>query len=188
MMVSPEESVSLNQNRLADVDDFEQLYDALAQAVLRYFYRRTGSADLAADLTAETFASALSSLETYRSAKGTPEQWLFGIAGNQMARFLRRRRVDSEARHRLGMRRDIDLDSESRQRIEDLVDLRAEIGQLQKALEALSPKVAEAVRLRVGHELSYAEVADELGISEMAARARVSRGLTQLAEKLEEES
>lgn len=188
MARSPEDSTDLNESRLADLDDFERLYDATADSVLRFFFIRTGSADVAADLTAETFASALGSLGSYDPARGSPEQWLFGIAGNQLARFLRRRRVDSTARKRLGMRPQVDLDSESRERIEDLVDLRKVVGQLEAALDALSPKVARAVKLRVGLDLSYEEVAAELGISETAARARVSRGLSQLAERFEEES
>lgn len=183
-----EDSTALNESRLEDLDDFERLYDATAHSVLRYFFRRTGSAEVAADLTAETFASALGSLGSYDPAKGSPEQWLFGIAGNQLSRFLRRRHVDSSTRKRLGMRVNVDLDSESRDRIEDLVDLQESVGRLDAALERLSPKVAHAVKLRVGLELSYAEVAAELGITEMAARARVSRGLSQLANEFEEES
>lgn len=188
MARASEDSTGLNEPRLADLSDFERLYDATAHSVLRYFFRRTGSADVAADLTAETFASALGSLGSYDSAKGSPEQWLFGIASNQLARYLRRRRVDSSARKRLGMSPGVDLDSVSRERIEDLVDLQEAVGKLEAALEGLSPKVAQAVKLRVGLELSYAEVAAELEISETAARARVSRGLSQLAEEFEEES
>jgi len=86
------------------------------------------------------------------------------------------------------MRPTVDLDSVSRDRIEELVDLRAAVRQLGEALETLSPKVAQAVKLRVGLDMSYPDVAAELGISETAARARVSRGLSQLAERFEEES
>jgi len=187
MACSSEDSTKLNESRLSDIDDFERLYDATAESVVRYFFLRTGSADMAADLTAETFASALGSLGSYDPSKGSPQQWLFGIAGNQLARFLRRRRVDSTARKRLGMRLHVDLGSQSRERIEELVDLRESVGRLDAALESLSPKLARAVNLRVGLDMSYSEVAAELEISETAARARVSRGLSQLAERLEEE-
>lgn len=188
MAPSSENSIELNEGRLSSVDDFGQLYDSTAESVVRYFFLRTGSADTAADLTAETFASALGSLSSYDPSKGSPEQWLFGIAGNQLGRYLRRRRVDSKARRRLGMQPTVDLDSVSRDRIEELVDLRSAVRQLGEALEALSPKVAEAVKLRVGLDMSYSDVAAELGISETAARTRVSRGLSQLAERFEEES
>lgn len=173
---------------LVDFDDFERLYDTTAEVILRYFFRRTGSADTAADLTAETFAAALGSLDSYVPSRGSPRQWVFGIARHQLSRFLRWRRVDSKARRRLGMRPSVDLDAESRERIEDLAELRETLGRLDEALEMLTPKVAQAVELRVGHEFSYTQVADRLGISETAARARVSRGLSQLAETLGVES
>lgn len=180
--------VTDRDDRLVDLDDFARLYERTAEVILRYFFRRTGSADTAADLTAETFAAALESLDSYQPSRGSPRQWLFGIARHQLFRFLRWRRVDSKARRRLGMRLSVDLDAESRERIEDLADLRETLGRLDEALEMLTPKVAQAVELRVGHEFSYPQVADRLGISETSARARVSRGLTQLAETLEVES
>jgi RNA polymerase sigma factor (sigma-70 family) len=177
----------VNDERLTDIADFERLYDAASEPLLRFFFRRTGSADTAADLTAETFATALGSLERYEPSKGSPRQWLFGIAHNQLSRYLRWRRIDSRARERLGMRPSVDLDRESRERIENLVDLRQMIGRLDAALDSLSPKLATAVDLRVRREFDYSDVANELGISQAAARARVSRGLSKLAEALEEE-
>lgn len=173
---------------LTDVSGFERLYDAEAESILRFFMGRTGSAETAADLTAETFAAALGSLESYEPSKGSARQWLFGIARNQLSRYLRWRRIDSRARKRLGMQSRVDLDEESRQRIEDLVDLKERLSSLDKALGSLSPKLAAAVKLRVARELEYPEVAEQLGISQAAARARVSRGLNQLAEALEEEA
>jgi RNA polymerase sigma factor (sigma-70 family) len=181
------DSVREAHDKLIDIGDFERLYDRTAETIVRYFFRRTGCPDTAADLTAETFATALGSLDSYRSSKGSPRQWLFGIARHQLSRYLRWRRVDSRARKRLGMRRSVDLDAESRERIEDLVDLRETVGHLDEALGALTPRLAEAVTLRVGEEYSYPRVASELGISEAAARARVSRGLSRLAESIEGE-
>jgi RNA polymerase sigma-70 factor, ECF subfamily len=43
----------------------------------------------------------------------------------------------------------------------------------------------DALRLRVIDERSYPEIAETLGVSEQAARARVSRGLRRLADALE---
>jgi len=53
--------------------------------------------------------------------------------------------------------------------------------ELAAALAQLSPAVRSAVQLRVVDELPYPDVAQRLGISEQAARARVSRGLAALA-------
>lgn len=53
------------------------------------------------------------------------------------------------------------------------------------ALAQLSPAVRSAVQLRVVDELDYPIVAQRLGISEQAARARVSRGPAALAALLD---
>jgi RNA polymerase sigma factor (sigma-70 family) len=53
------------------------------------------------------------------------------------------------------------------------------------ALAELGPEQREAVRLRVVDELGYPAIADRLGISEQAARARVSRGVRALAGALD---
>jgi len=52
-------------------------------------------------------------------------------------------------------------------------------------MAALTPNTRDAVRLRVVDELSYTDLADRLGISEGAARVRVSRGLAALAGALD---
>ena len=48
-------------------------------------------------------------------------------------------------------------------------------------MATLTPSTREAVRLRVVDELPYRDLAQRLGISETAARVRVSRGLSALA-------
>ena len=69
------------------------------------------------------------------------------------------------------------------------IDRRAGLAELRAALAVelarLSVEQRDALRLRVVEERSYAQVADALGISEQAARARVSRGLRALARALE---
>ena len=48
-----------------DTQAFGVFYDRHAGALLGYFARRTGDAQAAADLTAETFASAISAQDRY---------------------------------------------------------------------------------------------------------------------------
>ena len=51
----------------------------------------------------------------------------------------------------------------------------------QEALAQLSPKVRDAVLLRVALDLPYEVVAEQLGCTVGAARVRVSRGLEHLS-------
>lgn len=168
-----------------DMDAFGRFYDENIHAVLKYFHSRTACPDTAADLAAETFAAALGSLHRYRAADGSGRQWLFGIARHQLTRYWRWRRVDSRARERLGVASNISLDDLSYQRIDELVDFAPIRRELQHGLARLSPRLLAAVTLRIDEELPYAEVADRLGCSESAARARVSRALRKVEADLE---
>ena len=85
------------------------------------------------------------------------------------------------------MSREAVLDDESYRRIEELADFASIRRDLHEAFDGLSPRLAAALRLRIGDELSFADVASRLGCSEPAARARVSRALRQLAKNMEVE-
>jgi RNA polymerase sigma factor (sigma-70 family) len=77
------------------------------------------------------------------------------------------------------------MDDESIQRVEELVDFAPLRLAVREALGSLTPKLADAVVLRVGLGLPYGEVARRLGCSQGAARVRVARGLDQLSGQLE---
>lgn len=158
---------------------FAELYDRHAGAILRWFTRRTTSLDMAADLTAETFAQAYLSAGSYRPERGEPRAWLFGIARHVLARSLRRRRVEDRARRRLGIE-PVGVPDLAYERVEQLTDLVALRPALDGALRTLSPRLREAVRLRIEHGLPFDQVAERLGCSVNAARVRVTRGVQQL--------
>ncbi len=167
-----------------DPEAFGVFYDRHVRVILAFFYRRTADPETASDLTSETFAQAFISRRRYRETAGSAPAWLLGIARHELARMLRRGRVDDRARRRLGLER-VAMDDPSYERVEALVDLAPLQEEIRRELESLSPKVAEAISLRVGLGLPYAEVARRLGCSEGAARTRVVRGLARLAERLE---
>ncbi len=157
-----------------DGEAFGVLYDRYEDPLLAFFRRATGHADLAADLTAEVFAVALASLESFRPELGSARGWLFGIARHELAQSWRRGRVEAQARRRLGME-PIVLSDENLDRIDRL----GEAGAIDSLtlLEGLPVDQREAVRARVIEGLDYEEMARELGCSELVVRQRVSRGL-----------
>ena len=164
-------------------DLFGLLYDRHVDAVLSYFARRTGCAQTAADLTAETFAAAFASRRRFRDVGAPARAWLFTIARRQLIRYLRRQQVETRARRRLGVP-PIELEPADLERVERLADLAPWWPVLVEAIGALPDGQAEAVRLRIGDDLPFAEVARRLGCSEGAARVRVSRALARLADDM----
>ena len=166
-----------------DADAFAAFYTRYESAVLVFFLRRTKDAELAADLTAEVFAAALSACVRYRSGEAPASAWLFGIAQHKLARSRRRGAVEDRARRRLGMQ-PVVLEGDDLKRIERIADSEAAVAQL---LDGIPPDQRDAVGSRVLEERSYAEIASELRCSPAVARKRVSRGLASLRDRLTEE-
>ena len=81
-----------------DPESFTELYRRHAEDILRYFARRTLDPEAAAELTAETFAQAFASRQTYTDTGVNGVAWLYGVARHQLGRFFRAGRVDAAAR------------------------------------------------------------------------------------------
>ena len=171
--------------RPAGLDDeaFLRVFRERGQGLLGYFARRTFDPHVAADLTAETFAVAYQSRAKFDPSRGEPGAWLYGIAQHLLGSYRRTFRVERTARDRLRLP-DRPLSSEDCDRIEQLIDFEAVGRQVAEALRELAVDQREAVSLRVVDGLSYEQVAVRVGCSQEVARARVSRGLRQLAELL----
>ncbi|MGH9123156.1 MAG: RNA polymerase sigma factor [Acidimicrobiales bacterium] len=163
---------------------FGVFYRRHARVVLTYFYRRTACAQTAADLTAETFAAAFVARGRYRDTGAPARAWVMAIARRQLTRSFRRSHLPDRARRRLGVE-PVVVDDESFERIETLADFAPYREAIRDAMAKLTPKLADAVSLRVGLDLPYLEVARRLGTTEGTARVRVTRGLNQLLESLE---
>src|SRR5262249_53794802 len=132
----------------------------------------------AADLTAETFAHAWLGRRRFRDRRdGSALPWLLGIARNVLAESIRRDRVETRARERLGLPLDLEAD-DGYGEVEERLSPRHELAQ---ALERLPEHERRALELRVVDELPYDEVAGVLSIRPAAARLRVSRALRRLA-------
>jgi RNA polymerase sigma-70 factor (ECF subfamily) len=166
-----------------DATAFIALYDGHAEPLLRYFARRTLDAEVAFDLTAETFGEAFASRARFDPSRGDAVAWLFGIAHHELGSYLRRLSVERRARTRLGIREHA-LSEDDHERIEAMIDFAAVGRQVRSALQTLPSEQREAVVYRVVDELSYEQIADRIGCSQDAARARVSRGLRLLGRTL----
>jgi RNA polymerase sigma-70 factor (ECF subfamily) len=168
---------------LRDPEGFHQFYERHALRLRGWLRRETGSTDVANDLTAEAFAQALVSLKRFRgTTEGEAVAWLYGIAHNLLREFRRRHRVETAARHRLGMPvRDYGAYDEA----EELADAQSLAPALEEALAELPPHERAALDLRVIDGLRFDEIAERLAVASPAARMRVTRALRSLRARLE---
>jgi DNA-directed RNA polymerase specialized sigma24 family protein len=154
----------------SDAEAFGLFYERRVDAVLAFFLRRTRDRELAADLTAETFAAALSALPRYSPQRGSALAWLFTVAHHKMVDSIRRGQVEDRARRRLAL--------------EPLVFSDGCAALLE--LERLSAEQRGAIEGRVLQETEYDELARRLRCSESVVRKRVSRGLAELRTRMRE--
>lgn len=158
---------------------FAAFYRRHEDVILGYFLRRTHAPDVAADLTAETFARALAGRSGFDPDRGEARGWLFGIARHVLAASLEHGRVENEARLRLGME-PLALDDDDLARIGELD------GTAVDALATLPAEQSAAITGRVLEDRDYEELSRVLHCSESVVRQRVSRGLRTLRAQLEE--
>jgi RNA polymerase sigma factor (sigma-70 family) len=166
-----------------DVTAFEIFYQRWMPAVMSYHRQATGSAELALDLTAETFAAVIASIDRFDSQRGSASNWLFGIARHKLHDSFRRARVEASARESLGWER-VAVGDEDLERVEQI----ASQGQfaLAQLIEELPDEQRAALMARVVGEREYAAIAADMDCSEMLVRQRVHRALRRLRRRLEE--
>jgi RNA polymerase sigma factor (sigma-70 family) len=163
--------------RSSDLDDFGRFYDRYVRSLLAFFQRRVRDPEVAADLTAETFAAALISRGRYRPQTASAAGWLFAIAQHKLLDYQRRGTAEQRMRRRLGMQV-IPVSAEDAETIRWLGEQSAAT-----ILEALPAEQRDAIRAHVLEDRSYAEIAHEQALSEATVRQRVSRGLRVLRKR-----
>jgi RNA polymerase sigma factor (sigma-70 family) len=160
-----------------DLEDFGRFYDRYVRSLLAFFQRRTRDPEVAADLTAETFAAAMVARGRYRGGTETAAGWLFGIAQHKLADFRRRGAAEDRMRERLGMQ-PVPVSAEDAEMIRWLgEDVAAQM------VEELPDDQRDAIRAHVLDERDYADIARTHHLSEATVRKRVSRGLKVLRER-----
>ena len=147
--------------------------------------RRTLDAELALDLTGETFALALERRAQFRGrARRRSRAGCSRSPATSCCCFWKRGEVERAALQRIGCDppEGTTADIEWVERVADLPALRATV---RFALDDLPPRPgATPSPARVVDARDYADIAGELDVSEQVVRARVSRGLRAMAETL----
>ncbi len=159
---------------------FAELYARHQRGLLAFFMRRTFDAEAAVDLVGETFAQAFTGRRRFRGTTLEAEAaLLYTVARRLLSRYYKRGGAERAALERLGVPRP-ELDDESLVRIEELAGVATMRVLIAEQLRALPAEHRAALELRVVEERDYDDVAAHLGVTEQAARARVSRGLRAL--------
>jgi RNA polymerase sigma factor (sigma-70 family) len=157
-----------------DAAAFEQLFVACAADVHGYAISLLHDRAAAEDVTALAFERLYRSRHRLDRVRGTPRAWLFAIARNAALDELRRRRRHPSEPGDVG-----GAGGPGGGGVDELdqVERRAA---LQPALLSLAPRQREIVLLKFHGQLTNAELARVLGISESNAGTRLHRALLSL--------
>lgn len=162
-----------------DVRSYEELvrrYERLVGRVLYPYARREVSVE---DLVQETFLKAYDRLETFNPDYRF-KTWLMAIANNLGVDTLRRRRETVEFNP--------DVHAAAAQGPEARAVDADRSRSVQDAILELPETYSVPLILRYTEEMSYAEIAEALGITTSAVKSRLFRARNMLGERLEGES
>ena len=151
--------------------------------VFNVAYRFVGTYDQAEDLAQDIFLKVFRSLGTF-DRRANFQTWLISVSRNFCIDRYRSGRRDREV-----FAREVDASTVHAEAPGLAADARVEqqdrIALLREALKALSPTLRSAVLLRDIHELSYQDIARQLGVAEGTVKSRIKRGRAELAKQIE---
>jgi RNA polymerase sigma-70 factor, ECF subfamily len=164
------------EEMLASTDTFEAAYKSHAKAIYRFLFWRTKDVQLSEDLTSSTFEKAWVSRKSFRG--GSEQAWLYRIARNVLIDHWRKKKAifveDTDT-----------LQEDVRPSTGELMDKKARLRDLQKALDTLPDDMHTVVTMRFIEGLSCKQVAQNLHLSEGNVRVMQYRALKKLKEQLQ---
>jgi len=156
---------------------FELLYERHQARIYRYALRMSGSPDMAQDVVQDVFLALIRGARGYDPNCGALSSYLYGMARNLLFR-------------QLGATPAEELDEDTASAESDPLEgmQQAErVERVRAALAALPAHYREAVVLCDMEEMSYAEVAELLGVAVGTVRSRLHRARSLLLERLSQE-
>lgn len=168
---------------VADPSAFEEIFRRHHSRIYTYLARRVGT-DPAADLASEVFLIAFRKRRSFRVGATDAAPWLFGIASNLAKQQARR------VSHRTNAHVRSAAEPSPRPYPGDAEDIDRLLAQQQQhrlnvALGRLSSRDREVFLLLALASLSYAEIAEAVGVPIGTVRSRLNRARQQLEDALQ---
>jgi len=169
-----EERAWVERIQTGDVHAFEALYRRYWERLYAFAFRYLRSKEDSEEIVQEVFFRIWRGREHWVPA-GAVRSYLYLAVRNSARDRLERAAV---ARRRRISQREPAVEAQPDLEAADLV------AAVERALTELPAKRAEVCKLRLVGELSYAQIAQRLGISEKTVETQLSRGLKFLRERL----
>lgn len=162
-----------------DREAFDALVQRYLKRVYNFAYRFTGNRQEAEDLTQETFLRAWKRIKTFDTRRSF-KTWLMTITKNACIDTLRKKRTvpfsDLERRGELLLA----VLADPRELIDAKLERKSVLAPLADAVQQLSQAYREVLTLRFRDELTFREIAKELGEPLHTVKSRNRRALAAL--------
>lgn len=157
------------------LQEYQQIFKELYRPIRNFIYFRCSDADLAEDITQDTF---LKLWETRSKIdRSTVKAYLYKIAQNNTINHQKRQQLFFQFMRKAGSEKEYDTP-------EKMVEMEQYEEKLQKALAQLPEGGREVFLMNRLEDLTYVEIADRLGLSVKAIEKRMSKVLKILREHL----
>ncbi len=178
-------------NAKENPEAFGRLYDVYYQPIFGFMYSRTGNAELAKDLTSETFFQALKNLHKYKYQKGKKfKSWLFAIGVAQVGNYYRNRskylEVTTEDAPEIVARDSFRPDVAAKMG-EDEKELEFKVELLCKLLKKLNQKQQNILTLRFFSKMTVPEISLVIGMKEGTIKSHIHRAVKKLQVLMQDE-
>lgn len=165
-------------------DAYREFLARYKAPVFRLIRANVGDEGEAMDLTQESFVAGFAALARYDGDRPF-RVWISRIALNKCRDWTRRRAVRSFFTRALPLEAAYDVAGDS-PTVEMVAADRAQLARVQRAILDLPANLREVIVLRGIEELSQAEAAGMLGVSEKTIETRLYRARARLREMLDE--
>lgn len=167
-----------------DRDAFTAIYHRHADAVWNQAYRLTASRTTAEDVLAATFLAAWRRRAEVEFDADSARPWLLAVATNEVRTHWRRAGRQERVAWRVGPPPAV---ADHADGVVASLDGRRRVHEVLAAIQRLPAGQREAVALCLVGELSTAEAAAALGVTEVTVRSRIHRARQRLRALLPEE-
>ena len=167
---------------------YGELMDLYRDSIYFMMLKMVKSEDDAEDLTIEAFGKAFNRLKQY-SPSYAFSTWLFKIASNNAIDFIRKKRIqltsmDTGYTNDEGESMRIDVESEEKDPEEETMHLE-KVRLMREVVKKLKPRYRDLIEKRYFQELSYDEIAIDMGLPLGTVKAQLFRARAFLADLME---
>lgn len=170
-------------------DGFEKIYNRYYQTIFNYCFRRTRNFDTSKDITSETFLKAFLNIHRFKWKGISILSWLYRIATNEINLYYRSKKYTpklmNESYGEKYSFNTLENLEEERLNAELQIEKHKQFIKVQKAVKELPIKHQEIISLKYFEKLKIKEISSVLNKKEGTIKSLLSRGITQLKQKLE---